>query len=477
MADAQTQGRNRLALRAGVWYTISNIATKAILVLTTPIFTRVMTLSDYGVAANFTAWYSLLITFCTLNLTYSIGRAKLDFPGRLDAYVGTMQVVAMLCSLLLAGLGIVFRQPVARLLDLPPKLVPLLALYLLFAPTTALYQAKYKYQYRYRENLFITGYTAVASVGVSLMLVFAMPQERYLGRVLGAVLPAVALGGVFWVQAARRGRLALERTFVRYGLMISLPLILNSLSLNILAQSDRVVITKVWGSEATAVYTLAYQYAILISLVLDSIGQAWLPWFHDAYAAGDHLPIRQNLKPLILLGCYVGAACIAIAPEAMHLLGGAGYREGRWAVAPIVLGLVCKFIYGNYEHIELHLKKTRYIAMGTVLATAINLALNLLFVPRFGFVAAGYTTFFSYFVLMSVHYGITRHGLHVNVYDHRFMYLTILLETLLAMLLLWLDPYPLARFAVLGLMTLAAIWRSRSLITALWRRKRSAGRA
>ena len=31
------------AFKAGVWYTVSNVATKAILVLTTPIFTRMIT--------------------------------------------------------------------------------------------------------------------------------------------------------------------------------------------------------------------------------------------------------------------------------------------------------------------------------------------------------------------------------------------------------------------------------------------------
>ena len=34
------------AFKAGVWYTVSNVATKAILVLTTPIFTRMMSVND-----------------------------------------------------------------------------------------------------------------------------------------------------------------------------------------------------------------------------------------------------------------------------------------------------------------------------------------------------------------------------------------------------------------------------------------------
>ena len=84
------------ALKAGIWYTISSVTVKAITILTTPIFTRMMTTSDYGLATTFTSWYSLLMIFCSLNLTYSIGRAKLDFPGKLDEYVGSMPVLIVL---------------------------------------------------------------------------------------------------------------------------------------------------------------------------------------------------------------------------------------------------------------------------------------------------------------------------------------------------------------------------------------------
>ena len=89
------EGNKQNAFKAGVWYTVSNIAAKAILVLTTPIFTRMMSTEDYGMASIFTSWYSLLVVFCSLNLTYSIGRAKIDFSGKLDEYVGAMQLLAL----------------------------------------------------------------------------------------------------------------------------------------------------------------------------------------------------------------------------------------------------------------------------------------------------------------------------------------------------------------------------------------------
>ena len=42
------ENRGRQALKSGVWYTISSISVKAILIITTPLFTRLMTTAEYG---------------------------------------------------------------------------------------------------------------------------------------------------------------------------------------------------------------------------------------------------------------------------------------------------------------------------------------------------------------------------------------------------------------------------------------------
>ncbi|MBQ9504828.1 MAG: oligosaccharide flippase family protein, partial [Lachnospiraceae bacterium] len=48
------------ALRSGVWYTLSNFLLQGIAFITTPIFTRLMTKSDFGSFSNYTAWLSIV---------------------------------------------------------------------------------------------------------------------------------------------------------------------------------------------------------------------------------------------------------------------------------------------------------------------------------------------------------------------------------------------------------------------------------
>ena len=462
---AETAKENNV-VKAGIWYTISSIAVKAVLILTTPLFTRMMPKADFGIAGNFTSWFTMLNVVCSLNLWYSIGRAKLDYPGKLDEFVGSMQLLALCFMGVVAACTAPFLDRAAALLNLDRPLMIALLVYLAAYPAVQLNQAKFKYTYRYRGNIFITAYTTVVTVALSLLLVLLLPGQAALGKSLGAVVSTLLLSLWFWLDALKKRCVRVNTTYWRYALKITVPLILNSISLTILAQADRVLITKYCGAADNAVYTLAYNYAILINIILTAVNEAWLPWFHDSLDAGKKDDIRRNVKPLVLLGCWIGLGCVAIAPEAIALLGGSGYMEGVWAVPPITLGVVCSYIFQHYEHIELHLKRTWYISAGTVFAAGLNILLNILFIPRYGFVAAAYTTLACYLVLMVAHHIISRWVMKVHLYDDRYMYGALLITALgtAGFAALYGSAWYL-RWGIIAVISAALLYKNRALLS------------
>ena len=154
------------------------------------------------------------------------------------------------------------------------------------------------------------------------------------------------------------------------------------------------------------------------------------------------------MKPLVVLGCYVGLACIALAPEAVYILGGKKYAHSVACVPPVVLGVVCQYIYTHYVNIELHLKKTIYVSAGTVFAAALNIGLNAIFIPIYGFVAAAYTTLASYFALMIVHFLITRKVFKVKLYSDLFMFGALAVTAGITAVLMMTYDHRIIRYAL-----------------------------
>lgn len=410
-------------LKAGIWYTISAILTKSISFITIPIFTRIMTVSDYGIVSTFNSWASLLVVLTSLNLSYSVGRAKIDYGENLGQYIGSMQVLSVITSGIAAIIMVVFIDTLSNLMALSKVLIFTLCIYLLFEPAINYEQIGYRYRYQYKQNIAISVYISITNILLSLVLVVLYKHNKYMGRILGSVIPIVALSLFFWIKAAYGKRLCINPEYWKYGLLLSIPLIFHKLSLSILSQSDRILISKYCGNNWTGVYSVVYQYGTILSIITNAIAEAWLPWFHDSMKEQCIDKLKVNTYELVNLICLLGLGCIAAGPEAILILGGKNYVIGKWIVPPVVMAVVTQHIYTHYVNIEMHLKKTTIIAFGTALAAIVNIILNVIYIPQYGYIAAAYTTLVGYMLLLLMHFMITRFRLHQRIYDDKRMFI------------------------------------------------------
>lgn len=455
-------GSESTALKAGVWYVVSSIMVKAISIITTPVFTRLMSTSEYGTVSTFTSWSGLLLTFFTLNLTYSIGRAKLDYPNKMDEYVGSMQLLSFVVSSIACVIIFAFLKPISKFMELSESATFFLMLYLLFTPAINFKQNEFRYRYQYKQNVGIAWYIALGTVVCSLIPMMLFDGDKALYRIMGITLPTVALSLVIWIGALKNHNIGYNKEYWKYGWALSGPLILHTVSMNILSQSDRIFISKICGPEETGIYSLAYNYGILLSIVTNAVSDGWLPWFHDNFYAKNYDEIRKNTKKIVVLGCYVGLACIALAPEAIIILGGTKYMAGVYCVPPVVLGIVCQYIYTHYVNIEMHLKRTKYVSQGTIFAAITNVVLNAVFIPKFGYIAASYTTLASYLMLLTVHFFITRKILNVKLYNDSFMFAAMGATVFISILISLTYNYMPLRYGILiiGFISFLVVFRS-----------------
>ena len=62
------------------------------------------------------------------------------------------------------------------------------------------------------------------------------------------------------------------------------------------------------------------------------------------------------------------------------------------------------FVYTLFSNVEYYYKETKLVGIATLLAAGLNVALNALLIPRFGYTVAGTTTLVSYLFLALFHY-------------------------------------------------------------------------
>lgn len=409
---------NNLAVRASSGYFISSIIIKSLSLLTAPIFTRLLTPADYGIVSNFLANANILSIFVGLGLAYSIGNAKIDFPEKLSQFIASITLITFIAGVLVLVTILLFKEYLAEFLNISPVLIIYMAVYVLFIPPLTNTQEYYKHTFKYKKNISISIFIAISSIVLCLFLIFyVFNGQRYIGRIVGLTFPSIFLGIIFLINIIIRGRGAKSINFKQYAIKIGLAMIPHSLGMVIITQIDRIMIFKLDGSESAGLYSFGASYAILITLITSAAMQSYQPILYEKLKTKNYTSIENiNINIMYLFGGMV-LLLIGLAPEALKLLGEKSFYSSIIVVPTLSLSFAFQFLYYTYSMILGYHKKTHIIAVGTIVTGIINVIINIILIPQYGFFGASIATLISYIVLSIYSYYMSRHVIGRELYN------------------------------------------------------------
>lgn len=391
-------------VKASFWFTVCSVVQKGISLITVPIFTRLMTTEQYGQYSLYLSWDSIIIVFATLNLSYQVfNNGLLKYSSDQDGYTSAMLGLSNLCTTVLLAVYLIFRNPINEATGLTTPLFLLMFLQYYVNQALALWTVKERFHYRYKALTAVTLLSAVFSSAVGVVAVY-FSHDKVFARVASLALVNLVVGGALYLRMLSKNSSLVNLGYWRFVLKINLPLIPHYLSMTALASADRILIANICGESFTAYYSVSYNAAAIINLLISSINSSYNPWFYQNLSKGNLTKISHVTNLLLIV---VGFACfipILFGPEVISLLGSNSYLEAVWVMPSVAIGVFFVFLYSLFSNFELYYENSKLIMFASVSAAIINVVLNLLFLPQFGFIAAGYTTLICYIALAIFHY-------------------------------------------------------------------------
>ncbi len=402
--------RNSIELTAGAWYVVAGFAQKGITFVSLPLFTALLSPDDFGTVAVFLGWMAVLQVFVTLQLHGSIYNAHFDFDA--DTFKRfAASILSLGCIVAAITLTVFLVVPEAWLIDvfaLPRLLVLLLVIGAVSNLPIEIALNRWRIQYRYKWfNVTRIG-TTLVSTALAILLILAISQfttdvPRAFGQIFAIVAVNAIVGIWLGVRIMREGQTLADIKFWRYAAAICLPLIIHSLSGIALSRIDRLMIDQYVGREETGIYTLIYNFGEIVSVLWYATNSVWTTWFFSRIKGSDTAAIRSNSTRYAVIFGVVVCGLMVIGPTTIRLLTPPAY----WAAIPILplvmAGGYFVLLYSLYIGVESYYKHTRFIALATVVAAAINISLNMWLLPIFGYSAAAWTTLISYICLYLMH--------------------------------------------------------------------------
>lgn len=390
---------NKREVKASALYLIGNISTKAIAFLTIPVFTRLLTTSEYGIVNTYTSWVNIATVVITLSLYNSFRMALVEKESDFEPYCASairLSGILFCISMLLAILVLVL---VPRLRSIGWMIFACLVQAFGTFCVTAM-STKYMLQFQYIKRAVYMIVPNVLCAVTAILLMYLNTENRYVWRILAYVFVYI-LFIVATLWTTRKGKTKIE--YWKYAIAYSLPLVFHGLSLVVLSSSDRIMITAISGAAESGVYSLVYNLGLISVAVSTSLEGIWLPWFISKFKNREIQTINEKAKYLIENITVVVIGVMLVAPEILQIMASEQYWSGKPIISPVVVASYIMFLYDLAVNVEYQCKATKKIAANTMMAAAINVILNLILIPFFGAIAAAYTTVIAYFFSMLLH--------------------------------------------------------------------------
>ncbi len=403
------------ALKSGVWYTVANFIMRGIGFITMPIFTRLLSHDEFGLYSNYASWLQTFTMFVTLNLASTFISARFDFEDDFDGYISSVLSLSTVSTLIWLLIINLFPAWFASITGVEFKYLNIMMLYLLFAAAIDMFQTRERYFFRYKISVFISSFLSVASSVLAILLIMYL-DNKLDGRIIGFAIPYIVMGMVFYIVIFMCGK-KININYWKYALPICLPFIPHLLSLTLLNSMDKIMITNICGPAQNALYSLAYSCGAVITMLISSLNTAFAPWLGEQLHVNNFETIKKVATKYVLI--FVGLTCgfMLIFPELLLIMGGESYREAIYVMPPVAFSCVCQFIYTMHVNIEQFKKKTVGMAIASISAAVLNYLLNMIFIPKFGYIAGAYTTLASFLWLMAIHMFLVYRIGYAGVYD------------------------------------------------------------
>ena len=126
--DIVSQIRNKyigmsVPVKAAFWFTVCNFLQRGISMITTPIFTRMLSTDEYGLYSTYLSWETVLAMVVTLSLYKAMMNLYVKYDDNQEKILSALCGLELLLSLIWLGIGIIFQKALADLLQLPESLV------------------------------------------------------------------------------------------------------------------------------------------------------------------------------------------------------------------------------------------------------------------------------------------------------------------------------------------------------------------
>ena len=421
-------------------YGLSSIIGRFLNYLLVPLYTAKMSVEsgNYGVVTNIYAWTAVLLVFLTFGFETTFFRFASKENGDVKrVFSMSMQVVGALCGIFLLGVFLFLPQISETLgYSTNPEFIGMMAVVvsldaLQAIPFGLLRLQKRPIKFASLKLLFIGMNIAMNIFAFVVLPYLATTMPETFGQyydpqnqafyVFFINLLCTAFITVFFIPELKMFRPTADKALLKSMLKYSWPLLVLGIAGILNLNADKLIYT--WlvpgekGIQELSVYGACVKVAAIMAMLMQAFRYAYEPFVFGNSKEKDSKALYAKAMKYFVIMALLAFLVVEFYMDIMRYIISPDYWQGL-RVIPIVMA--AEIFMGVYFNLSFWYKlndETYWGAIFSFIGCAVLFAMNIIFVPRYGYMACAWASFAGYFTAMTLSYfiGQKRNAIDYNM--------------------------------------------------------------
>ena len=384
-------------------FTIGTFGSKFISFFLVPLYTYVLSTSEYGTIDLLNTTVQLLLPIFTLNIQESVLRFSLEKKYNKEDILKSSSKIIAFSNLILF--------PILVFLKLS-NIIKLDYRYLSFFFMSFLLGSIQNMVMMYLKAENSTKVIAIAGIihasvscffNIILLLVFKMGIDGYMISTICGLLVSVIymlLRGEIY-QSLKKGNY--NKLLFKEMVIYSIPLIANGVAWWVNNASDRYILTYFCGAALNGIYSVSYKIPSILSIVQTVFYNAWSVSAITEFDKEDRDGFIGNIFTFYTVATILVCAIIMLFNIPIAKIIYSKDFFVAWKYVPLLLVATIFNGFGLFVGcIFTAVKKTKDISASTVMGAMVNTCLNFVLIPIIGVFGAAIATLIGYLIVFMV---------------------------------------------------------------------------
>ncbi len=454
--------------KASLWFIACYIIQRGLQFIGMPIYTRIMNTEEYGIYSVFLSWFTLICVFTSLNIySGTFNKAMVKYEKERDSYISSIQWLTFVISIIVCGFMTLFHNIVAEKTGFSLKLQLLMCIHVILFPSLQYWSQKQRFLFEYKKLVAVTLINSVASLLLGVIFV-SISSEKSFALIAVTVVVQAVINSIIFFSLSEKGKTFYHNDYWKWSLCTAIPLLPHYISEIILGHADRLMINQMCGVSEAGIYNIVYQISMVMTIIRAGINGSFAPWLYYSLKEKKYQDIKKISELLTYLLAGMTILFMLIGPEILKIAAPSPYYDAAICIPSIMQGCFYIYVYVLFMYVEIYYEKTHGVAIASITAAIANLLLNYIFIPRFGYKAAAFTTMISYMLMAVLHYYFLMKIIKaepeiVNVYNFKMIFFTSLFILIFGILILEIYEFPVIRYCLICLILLFAIHKRKRI--------------